>query len=73
MISSNFIGMVMTGHNDDAAVVSAFARGEIFRIIPKPWNDAEFKTAVRQAFDYYTRLQRESDTVFYESYIARRS
>jgi putative nucleotidyltransferase with HDIG domain len=33
--------------------VEAINRGEIYRLITKPWNDDELKATLRQAFDHY--------------------
>jgi putative nucleotidyltransferase with HDIG domain len=38
--------------------VEAINRGEIYRLITKPWNDEELKATLRQAFDHYD-LKRE--------------
>jgi putative nucleotidyltransferase with HDIG domain len=38
--------------------VDAINRGEIYRLITKPWNDEELKATLRQAFDHYD-LKRE--------------
>lgn len=34
-------------------VIEAINKGEIYRLITKPWNDDELKATLRQAFDHY--------------------
>jgi putative nucleotidyltransferase with HDIG domain len=47
------VRMMLTGLPDMAIAVEAIKKGEIFRLITKPWNDEEFKATLRQAFDQY--------------------
>jgi putative nucleotidyltransferase with HDIG domain len=45
--------MMLTGYTDMTIAVEAINKGEIFRLITKPWNDDELKATLRQAFDHY--------------------
>jgi len=47
------VRMMMTGYTEMRIAVEAINRGEIFRLITKPWNDEDLKTTLRQAFDQY--------------------
>ena len=47
------VRMMMTGHTDMHVAVDAINRGEIYRLITKPWNDEELKATLRQAFDHW--------------------
>ena len=54
----NIVRMMLTGYTEMTIAVEAINRGEIFRLITKPWNDDELKATLRQAFDHYD-LKRE--------------
>jgi putative nucleotidyltransferase with HDIG domain len=45
--------MMLTGYTEMNVAVEAINRGEIYRLITKPWNDEELKATLRQAFDHY--------------------
>jgi putative nucleotidyltransferase with HDIG domain len=49
--------MMLTGFTAMDVAVDAINRGEIFRLITKPWNDEELKTILRQAYDHYDLKQ----------------
>ena len=44
---------MLTGYTDMTIAVEAINKGEIFRLITKPWNDDELKATLRQAFDHH--------------------
>lgn len=52
------VGVIMTGHTDIDAVVSAITKGDIFTFIKKPWKDQELKSVIKQAFENYSKLSR---------------
>jgi CheY-like chemotaxis protein len=60
----HIIGMVLSGYEQDTALKTAVEKGEIFRLIPKPWKfgGLDFETLVRKAVDAYN-LQREWSAV----------
>ncbi len=47
------VRMMLTGYTEMNIAVEAINRGEIYRLITKPWNDEELKATLRQAFDHY--------------------
>lgn len=47
------VRMMLTGYTEMNVAVEAINRGEIFRLITKPWNDEELKATLRQAFDHF--------------------
>lgn len=51
------IRMMLTGYTEMDIAVEAINRGEIYRLITKPWNDEELKAILRQAFDHYDLKQ----------------
>ncbi len=44
------VRIIMTGHADIDAAVAAINLGHVYRFIRKPWDDAELKLTVRNAF-----------------------
>jgi putative nucleotidyltransferase with HDIG domain len=51
------VRMMLTGYTEMNVAVEAINRGEIFRLITKPWNDEELKATLRQAFDHFDLKQ----------------
>jgi response regulator RpfG family c-di-GMP phosphodiesterase len=47
------IRIVLSGYADTANVVAAINDGQIFKFIPKPWNDEDFKNIVMEAAEKY--------------------
>jgi len=50
---SDIVRMMLTGYTEMNIAVEAINRGEIYRLITKPWNDDELKATLRQAFDHF--------------------
>lgn len=48
----HIIRIVLSGYADTAAVVEAINLGQIYKFIPKPWNDEELKTAIHTALQH---------------------
>jgi response regulator RpfG family c-di-GMP phosphodiesterase len=46
------VRMMLTGYTEMKVAVDAINRGEIYRLITKPWNDDELRATLRQAFDH---------------------
>jgi response regulator RpfG family c-di-GMP phosphodiesterase len=46
------VRMMLTGYTEIDVAVDAINRGEIYRLIMKPWNDDELRATLRQAFDH---------------------
>ncbi len=49
----DIVRIMLTGYTEINVAVDAINRGEIFRLITKPWNDEELKATIRQAFDHF--------------------
>jgi putative nucleotidyltransferase with HDIG domain len=45
------VRMMLTGFTEMNIAVEAINRGEIYRLITKPWNDDELRATIRQAFE----------------------
>ena len=46
------VRIMLTGYTEMEIAVEAINRGEIYRLITKPWNDDELRATIRQAFDH---------------------
>lgn len=53
------IRIVLSGFADTAAVVAAINEGQIYKFIPKPWNDDDLRVTVATALQHYF-LQKEN-------------
>jgi two-component system NtrC family sensor kinase len=47
------VRIVLSGYANIAAIVGAINEGQIYKFIPKPWNDDELKIAISNAFGRY--------------------
>ena len=47
------VRIVLSGYADIASIVMAINEGEIYKFIPKPWNDTELKITVLNAIERY--------------------
>ncbi|MBE0595773.1 MAG: response regulator [Desulfuromonadales bacterium] len=47
------VRIVLSGYADTAAVIAAINDGQIYKFIPKPWNDDELKLTIAQALEKY--------------------
>lgn len=47
------VRIVLSGYADTAAIVSAINEGQIYKFVPKPWNDDELKVTVSNAIERY--------------------
>ena len=62
--------MVVSGQADLPAVLAAVNETQVFRFVPKPWNDMEFQLAVFQAMQA-GKLQRENQSLADEVRVQR--
>lgn len=53
------IRIVLSGYADTAVVVAAINEGEIYRFIPKPWNEDELRMTIAKAVEMFA-LHREN-------------
>lgn len=47
------VRMVLSGYADTVAVVEAINDGQIFKFIPKPWDEEELRTTIRMGLERY--------------------
>jgi putative nucleotidyltransferase with HDIG domain len=50
---ADIVRMMLTGYTEIGVAVEAINKGEIYRLITKPWNDDEQRATLRQAFDHH--------------------
>ena len=55
------IRIMLTGYSDIKDTVAAINKGEVYRYINKPWNDAELKLIVKQALKQYALIAENRD------------
>lgn len=54
------IRIVLSGYADTASVVAAINDGQIYKFIPKPWNDEELLLTIKKSLEvYFLRKQNE--------------
>jgi two-component system NtrC family sensor kinase len=56
------VRIVLSGYADTASIVSAINEGQIYKFIPKPWNDDELRVTIVKAVELYF-LQQENSTL----------
>lgn len=47
------IRIILSGYADTASIVSAINEGQVYKFIPKPWNDDEMKVTIEKALEVY--------------------
>jgi len=47
------VRIVLSGYADVSSIISAINEGQIYKFIPKPWNDSELKVTVSNAIERY--------------------
>lgn len=59
------VRLMLTAANDFKVALEAVNRGEVFRLLPKPWRLEDLKAAITQAVDY-SRLVRDNERLLLE-------
>ena len=47
------VRIVISGYADTASIISAINEGQIYKFIPKPWNDEELKVTIANTIERY--------------------
>lgn len=55
------VRIVLSGYADTSAIVSAINEGQIYKFIPKPWNDDELKVTIANAIELYDLAKRNRE------------
>ncbi|MBZ0157354.1 MAG: response regulator [Alphaproteobacteria bacterium] len=58
------VRIVLSGYADTASIVSAINEGQIYKFIPKPWNDDELKVTVSNALERYFLYRKNRELTF---------
>lgn len=58
LLRPDSVRIVLSGYADTSIVVQAINEGQIYKLIPKPWNDDELKIAISNAVDRYLLQKR---------------
>ncbi len=64
------VRIVLSGYADTAAVVAAVNEGQIYKFIPKPWNDEELKCSIQNGLEKYL-LEKQNARLFEELRLAK--
>ena len=51
------VRVVLSGYAEAHTILDAINQGEIYRFIPKPWDDETLKVTLRQCFDHHAARQ----------------
>ncbi|MBU1218604.1 response regulator [Myxococcota bacterium] len=60
-ISPDTVRMIISGYAEAHAIVEAINEGQIFRFIPKPWNNTELLNIVKQGIRFYSLTNRNRE------------
>ena len=55
------VRIVLSGYADTASIVSAINEGQIYKFVPKPWNDDELKVTVANAIERYYLFKKNAE------------
>lgn len=55
------VRIVLSGYADTASVVAAINEGQIYKFLPKPWNDDELKVTVLNAIERYSLYKKNRE------------
>ena len=57
------VRIVISGHSDAAAAVEAIKEGQIYKFVPKPWKDDEFRETVASALKVHSLRKKNEQFV----------
>lgn len=57
----HMVRILITGYTDVAALVEAINCGQVYKYIPKPWNNDELRLAVERALEHYRANKSRSE------------
>ncbi len=55
------VRIVLSGYADAASIVSAVNEGQIYKFVPKPWNDDELKIIIAHAIERYYLFRKNAE------------
>ena len=57
------VRVMLSGYAEVHAILESINEGEIYRFLPKPWNEEELKITLRQCFDRHDLIRQNRDLV----------
>ncbi len=64
-ISPDTVRIILSGYADAGAMMEAINQGQVYKFIPKPWDDQFLITTIKDSFERY-RLQKENAKLYAE-------
>lgn len=55
------VRLVLSGYADTASIVAAINEGQIYKFLPKPWNDDDLKVTVLNALERYSLYKKNRE------------
>lgn len=63
--SPDTIRIILSGYADAGAMMEAINEGQVYKFIPKPWDDQNLITTIKDSFERY-KLQKENTELYAE-------
>ncbi len=57
------VRVMISGYAEVHSILESINEGEIYRFLPKPWNDEELKVTLRQCFDRYNLIRQNREMI----------
>ena len=57
------VRVMLSGYAEVHAILESINEGEIYRFLPKPWNEEELKVTLRQCFDRYDLIRQNRELI----------
>ncbi len=57
------VRVMLSGYAEVHAILASINQGEIYRFLPKPWNEEELKVTLRQCFDRYDLIRQNRELI----------
>ena len=57
------VRVMLSGYAEVHAILDSINQGEIYRFLPKPWNEKELKVTLRQCFERYDLIRHNRELV----------
>jgi len=57
------VRIVLSGYADTSAIIGAINKGQIYKFIPKPWNDEELKVTIATSIKLYLLLKEKEELI----------
>ena len=55
------VRIVLSGYADTASIVSAINEGQVYKFIPKPWNDDDLRVTIANAIERYHLFKKNAE------------